>query len=51
MLGCAIWSVLHEPRDGQLTIIQLLLQAGARVDPAWTPTDDARIDALLKGTP
>jgi hypothetical protein len=47
VLGCAVWSAIHEPRDGQLAVIELLLEAGARVAAAGYPTGDARIDALL----
>jgi ankyrin repeat protein len=47
VLSGTIWSVLNEPRDGQLEILELLLKAGARVDPTWLPTGDARVDALL----
>jgi ankyrin repeat protein len=48
VLGCAVWSAVHEPRPGHLAIIEALLEAGAIVREAAYPSGDAQIDALLR---
>ncbi|HEX5635006.1 MAG TPA: ankyrin repeat domain-containing protein [Gemmatimonadales bacterium] len=47
-LEAAIWSVLHEPRPGQLAAIEALLDAGARLDARYPlPIGHDALDALL----
>jgi ankyrin repeat protein len=48
VLGTTVWSAIHEPRPGQLEIIELLLRAGAQVDSIERPTGHEAIDAILK---
>jgi hypothetical protein len=48
VLGTAVWSAIHEPRPGQLPIIEELLSAGARVNEVEYPTGNEQIDALLQ---
>jgi hypothetical protein len=48
VLGCAVWSALHEPKPAHGAIIQVLLDAGARLDAVQFPTGNAAIDALLE---
>jgi len=49
VLGCAVWSAVHEPRPAHVRIVQLLLEAGARVVSASYPSGSDRIDDLLRG--
>ena len=48
VLGTAVWSAIHEPRPGQLPIIEELLNAGARVNEVEYPTGNEQVDALLQ---
>jgi hypothetical protein len=51
VLGCTVWSAIHEPRPDHLLIIEALLAAGAKVDAvdaADYPTGDERLDELLR---
>ncbi len=48
VLGCAVWSAVHEPRAGQLECIEALLEAGARVDAAEYPSGREVVDVLLR---
>jgi hypothetical protein len=48
VLGCAVWSAIHEPRADHLAIIEALLNAGAKVDAAEYPTGNARVDEVLR---
>ena len=48
VLGCAVWSAVHEPRPAHLAIVEALLEAGAIVNEAAYPSGDAQIDALLR---
>ncbi len=48
VLGCAVWSAVHEPRPAHLAIVEALLEAGAIVSEAAYPSGDAQIDALLR---
>jgi hypothetical protein len=48
VLGCAVWSAVHEPRAGQLAVIEALLAAGANVAAAGYPSGNHRIDELLR---
>lgn len=48
VLGCAVWSAVHEPRAGQIEAIEALLEAGAVVSEAEYPSGDARVDEMLR---
>jgi hypothetical protein len=48
ILGCAVWSALHEPKPQHLTIVESLLSAGADVCAAEYPTGDQQVDTVLK---
>jgi hypothetical protein len=47
-LGMAVWSAVNEPRAEHLSIVEALLDAGARVDEVCVPTGDARLDEVLR---
>lgn len=47
VLGAAVWSAIHEPRDDHLAIIEALLAAGARREAVALPTGHAGIDELF----
>ena len=47
VLGCTVWSAVHEPRPDHLQIIEALLKAGADVGAAKYPSGDKRVDELL----
>jgi hypothetical protein len=48
VLGCAVWSAVHEPRPTHVQIIEALLAAGADVRAADFPTGHDRVDEVLK---
>jgi hypothetical protein len=48
VLGCAVWSAIHEPSADHLAIIEALLNAGAKADAAEYPTGNARVDEVLR---
>lgn len=48
VLGCATWSVVHEPRAGQMAAIEALLEAGANPAAAEYPSGSAAVDELLR---
>lgn len=48
VLGCAVWSAIHEPKPDHLPIIEALLRAGADVSEAEYPTGDERVDDILR---
>lgn len=48
VLGCAVWSAIHEPRADHLPIIAALLDAGAQVEAAAYPSGDERVDEVLR---
>ena len=48
VLGCTVWSAVHEPRGNQVEIIEALLGAGAKIEGAEFPTGNARVDELLR---
>jgi hypothetical protein len=48
VLGCTVWSAVHQPRTGQLEVIEELLNAGANVDAAEYPSGNARVDEILR---
>ena len=47
-LGTAVWAGVHETQAAHLQVIELLLQAGARVEDAGYPSGDVAIDVLLQ---
>ena len=47
-LGTAVWAAVHEPRPTHRAIIEVLLQAGARIEDAGYPCEEPNIDALLR---
>lgn len=48
VLGCAVWSAVHEPKPGHVQIVERLLEAGANVRAAQYPSGDPRVDELLE---
>lgn len=48
VLGCAVWSAVHEPKPDHLGIIEALLDAGAKVQEATYPSGDDRVDEVLR---
>ena len=48
VLGCAVWSAVHEPKPDHLQIIEALLNAGAQVGAADYPSGDERVDEVLR---
>ncbi len=48
VLGCAVWSVINEPRPDHLPIIEALMAAGAKLDDAGYPTGNERVDEVLR---
>ncbi|MFM8326795.1 MAG: hypothetical protein ACKN9U_18190, partial [Pirellulaceae bacterium] len=48
VLGATVWAAINEPRGGQLEVIELLLQAGAKVEQAGYPTENGAVDELFR---
>lgn len=48
VLGCAVWSAVHEPRPDHFPIIEALVDGGAAVKEATCPSGDESVDALLR---
>ena len=48
VLGCTVWSAVHEPRPDQIRVIEALLKAGADVSAAEYPSGNENVDELLK---
>lgn len=48
VLGATVWAAVNEPKPDHLSIIEMLVQAGARVDRAEYPTGNAGVDELLR---
>jgi hypothetical protein len=48
VLGCTVWSAIHEPRANQVEVIEALLDAGANVEAAGYPTGNERVDEVLR---
>lgn len=48
VLGCTVWSAVHEPRGDQIAVIEALLDAGANMQAAGYPTGNPEIDRLLE---
>ena len=49
VLGCAVWSAIHESKPQHLEVIESLLRAGANTDFVACPTGNDRIDNLIQG--
>ena len=48
VLGCAVWSAIHEPKPDHIRIIEALLNAGAQVGAADYPSGEERVDEVLR---
>lgn len=48
VLDCAVWSSINEPRADHISIIETLIESGARVDAVEYPTGNQRVDELLR---
>jgi Ankyrin repeats (3 copies) len=48
VLGCAVWSAIHEPKPNHLKIIESLIRAGARRGAVEFPTSNDGVDNLIK---
>ena len=48
VLGATVWAAINEPKPGQLEVLHLLLQAGAKVDRAGYPTGNEAVDEVFK---
>lgn len=48
VLGCTVWSAIHEPRGNQIEVIEALLDAGANINAAEYPTGNTRVDEVLR---
>lgn len=48
VLGCAVWSAVHEPKPGHPAVVEALLEAGAVVTEAAYPSGNAHLDDILR---
>jgi hypothetical protein len=48
VLGCTVWSAIHEPRPDHIEIIEALIAAGANIDGTDYPTGNKRVDEALR---
>jgi hypothetical protein len=48
VLDCAVWSSINEPRADHISIIETLIESGARVDAVEYPTGNERADEVLR---
>jgi hypothetical protein len=48
VLGCTVWSAIHEPRADHIQIIEALIAAGANIEAADYPTGNKRVDETLR---
>ena len=48
VLGCTVWSAIHEPRGNQIEVIEALLAAGANISAVDYPAGNARVDEVLR---
>jgi len=48
VLGCTVWSAVHEPKPGQVEAARILVLAGADVTQTDYPTGIAELDAILE---
>ena len=47
VLGCAVWSAVHESKPDHLAIIQALIDARANVGAVEYPSGDQQVDEVL----
>ena len=47
VLGCTVWSAVHQPCANQIEVIEALLEAGANVDAAEYPSGNTQVDEKL----
>ena len=48
VLGCTVWSGVHQPKGDLVPIVEALLSAGAKIEAAEYPTGNARLDEVLR---
>jgi hypothetical protein len=48
VLGCAVWSAVHERKPQHLQIVERLVNAGADVRAAEYPSGDERVDEIIR---
>ena len=48
VLDTAVWSAINEPREGHLAVIDVLLDAGARLEDEQYPTGHEAVDMRFK---
>lgn len=48
VLGCTVWSAVHEPMKNPLIVIEALIEAGANLEEAGYPTGNEGVDNLLR---
>lgn len=48
VLGCTVWSAVHEPKPDHVRIIEGLLEAGADAKQAEYPSGRVDVDAVLR---
>jgi hypothetical protein len=48
VLGCTVWSAVHQPKGDLVPVVEALLSAGARVEAAEFPTGIERLDEVLR---
>ena len=48
VLGCTVWSAVHEPRPDHIKIIEVLIEDGANITQAQYPSGDERVDEVLR---
>jgi hypothetical protein len=48
VLGTAVWSAINEFKADHIRIIEALINAGARLDEAGYPTENERVDEVLR---
>ena len=48
VLGCAVWSAVHETKPRHVEIVEMLLKAGADAREAEYPSGDSRVDEVLR---
>ncbi len=48
VLGTTVWSAINEPKPDHVAIIEALIGGGARLDAAGYPTENERVDEVLR---
>ena len=48
VLGCTVWSAIHEPKSDHVHIIEALIAAGAQLEPAGYPSGHPGVDEVLR---